>query len=239
MHSLEFGDLSQLPPADRPAPISRGIHIAIAGNIGSGKTTLAGLLGRHLGFEVEYEDPNDNPYIYDFYSDMKRWSFNLQVHFLNNRVQQTRRLQRSGHNYLQDRTLYEDAEIFTANLLSMGLMTQRDYDTYRALYTNMVQLVRPPDLLIYLSGSISKLVEQISSRGREYEDNIRIDYLRSLNERYNRWYQRYDLSPKIEFVTDELDFKSNPEHLGIIVQRIHAAIFGLFPDARSTDKPAE
>lgn len=206
------------------------MHIVIAGNIGSGKTTLASLLARHLNnFTAEYEDPTDNPYIYDFYSDMQRWAFNLQIYFLNQRLQSTIRIQQQKLNVVQDRTLYEDAEIFAPNLLTMGLLQQRDFDTYKALYDSVVQLVEPPDLLIYLRASISALVDQIAARGREYEDAIRIDYLKRLNERYESWFDRYDLSKKIEVNVDDLNFKDNPEHLGIILNRIQAELYGLFP----------
>lgn len=204
------------------------MHIAIAGNIGSGKTTLAGLLAKHLNYEPMYEDPGDNPYIFDFYQDMQRWSFALQVYFLNARVKQSLAI-RQTPNVVQDRTIYEDAEIFAPNLLSMGLLTQRDYDTYRTLYDSVKQLIAPPDIVIYLRGSIATLVDQIAQRNREYEDSIRIDYLRKLNERYEEWYQRYDLGKKLDFDVDDLKFHQNPEDLGVIVNAIHAEIGGLFP----------
>jgi deoxyadenosine/deoxycytidine kinase len=203
-------------------------HIAIAGNIGSGKTSLATLLAKHLNCNVEYEEPTNNPYIYDFYSDMQRWSFNMQIYFLNARLQQTIFIQKSQKNYVQDRTIYEDAEIFAPNLLAMGLMLQRDYDTYKGLFNNVIQLITPPTLVIYLRGSISVLVDQISERGREYEDSIRIDYLKKLNERYDHWFENYKLGKKLEINIDELHFRSNPEHMGIILQKVTGELFGLF-----------
>jgi deoxyadenosine/deoxycytidine kinase len=203
-------------------------HIAIAGNIGSGKTSLATLLAKHLNYDVEYEEPTRNPYIYDFYSDMQRWSFNMQVYFLNARLQHAIFIQKSKKNYIQDRTIYEDAEIFAPNLLAMGLMLQRDYDTYKGLFNNVIQLVTPPTLVIYLKGSISVLVDQISERGREYEDSIRIDYLKKLNERYDHWFENYKLGKKLEINIDELHFRDNPEHMGIILQKVTGELFGLF-----------
>lgn len=208
------------------------MHIAIAGNIGSGKTTLATLLAQHLpDFVAEYEDPTDNPYIYDFYADMQRWAFNMQIYFLNQRLQQTIRIQQGAQSVVQDRTLYEDAEIFAPNLLTMGLLQQRDFDTYKALFDSVVLLVKPPDLIIYLRASISALVDQIAARGREYEDAIRIDYLKRLNERYEGWYDRYEIGKKMEVNVDELNFKDNREHLGIILQRVNGLLYGgLFPE---------
>ncbi|MFN7707551.1 MAG: deoxynucleoside kinase [Sphingobacteriia bacterium] len=203
------------------------MHIAIAGNIGSGKTTLAGLLAKHLQFDVLYEDPSTNPYIYDFYQDMQRWSFNLQVSFLNARVKQSLQVHQRLH-VVQDRTIYEDAEIFAPNLLSMGLLTQRDYETYRTLYESVRQLIAPPDIVIYLRGSIATLVDQIAQRNREYEDSIRIDYLRKLNERYEDWYQSYELGRKLDFDVDDLKFHTQAEDLGVILNAINAEIGGLF-----------
>lgn len=204
------------------------MHIAIAGNIGSGKTTLATQLSKYLGFEPQYEDAETNPYLFDFYQDMQRWSFNLQIYFLNARFQRILEFRRAGINVVQDRTLYEDAQIFAPNLHAMGLMAKRDYETYRSLFENMLTLIPAPDLLIYLRGSIPTLVDQIQRRGREYEDSIRLDYLRRLNERYEAWYESYNLGKKIEVVIDELDFRDNPEHLGIVINRVKAEIFGLF-----------
>lgn len=204
------------------------MHIAIAGNIGSGKTTLATQLSKYLGFEPQYEDAEGNPYLFDFYQDMQRWSFNLQIYFLNARFKRILDLRAAGTNIVQDRTLYEDAQIFAPNLHAMGLMAKRDYETYRSLFENLLDLIPPPDLLIYLRGSIPTLVDQIQRRGREYEDSIRLDYLRRLNERYEAWYESYNLGKKMEVVIDELNFRDNPEHLGIIINRVKAELFGLF-----------
>jgi deoxyadenosine/deoxycytidine kinase len=202
--------------------------IAIAGNIGSGKTTLAKQLVHHLNFEPDFEEYIDNPYIADFYKEMERWSFNLQIHFLNARLTQLNNVQRSGKNVVQDRTIYEDAEIFAYNLLTMGYMSQRDYQTYKSLYDTVIHLIQPPDLVIYLKASISTLVDQIASRGRDYEDNIRIDYLKRLNERYDNWFKDYSLGKKIEVSVDDLKFNENPEHFGTILRQVQGELFGLF-----------
>ncbi|MEM0997138.1 MAG: deoxynucleoside kinase [Bacteroidota bacterium] len=204
------------------------MHIAIAGNIGSGKTTLATHLSKYLGFEVYYEDADSNPYLFDFYQDMQRWSFNLQIYFLNTRFKRIIDFHNEGKNVVQDRTIYEDAQIFAPNLHAMGLLPKRDYETYRSLFENLLDLIPAPDLLIYLRGSIPTLVDQIQRRGREYEDSIRLDYLRRLNERYEAWYEGYNLGKKMEVVIDELNFRDNPEHLGIIINRVKAELFGLF-----------
>ncbi|MCS7074467.1 MAG: deoxynucleoside kinase [Bacteroidia bacterium] len=204
------------------------MNIAIAGNIGSGKTTLTNLIAKQLGFEPHYEDLTQNPYISDFYADMQRWSFNLQVYFLNHRINQLLTLRKSGHNVIQDRTIYEDAEIFAPNLLEMGLMSQRDYETYQSLYQTVKGLIEPPTLVIYLKASISTLVEQIQSRGREYEDSIRLDYLKRLNNRYDKWYADYNLGKKIEVLVDGRNFIENREDLGMIIQAINAELYGLF-----------
>jgi deoxyadenosine/deoxycytidine kinase len=207
------------------------MHIAIAGNIGSGKTTLATQLSKYLGFEAHYEDADGNPYLFDFYQDMQRWSFNLQIYFMNARFQKVLDIRKEGKNVVQDRTIYEDAQIFAPNLHAMGLMAKRDYETYRTLFDNINGLIPPPDLLIYLRGSIPTLVDQIQRRGREYEDSIRLDYLRRLNERYEAWYEGYTMGKKLEVVIDELNFRDNPEHLGKIVNKVKAELFGLFGSA--------
>ena len=162
------------------------MHIAIVGNIGAGKTTLTELLSKHLGWEAQYEAIDNNPYLEDFYNDMKRWSFNLQIYFLNSRFQQIREIQTASHNIVQDRTIYEDAYIFAENLHDMGLMTSRDYENYRAIFDNMTSFIKPPDLLIYLKASVPTLVNNIQRRGREYEAGIRLDYLSKLNDKYQR-----------------------------------------------------
>lgn len=204
------------------------MHIAIAGNIGSGKTTLAGLLARHLNFEVEYEVPTENPYIRDFYGEMPRWAFNMQVFFLTNRLQQTLDIQQSGNNTVQDRSIYEDAEIFVPNLVEMGSLDPRDYETYKSLYDAVIKLVEPPKLIIYLRASIATLVDHIAERGRDYEENLRIDYLRKLNDKYEDWYERYDLGKKIEVDVDQVKFLENPADMGVILNRVNAELFGLF-----------
>jgi deoxyadenosine/deoxycytidine kinase len=206
----------------------QAFHIAVAGNIGSGKTTLTTLLAKHLNFEAQYEDPTNNPYLYDFYSDMQRWAFNLQIYFLNSRFKQMHLIRQSGKNVIQDRTIYEDAKIFAPNLHAMGLLSKRDFENYTGLFDTMVDLVAPPDLLIYLRASIPVLVDNIQSRGREYEDSIRLDYLRRLNERYEAWYEGYNYGKKIEVSIDDLRFHEVPEDLGVIVNKVKAELFGLF-----------
>ena len=203
------------------------MHLAIAGNIGSGKTTLTTLLSKHYKFEPHYENVEDNPYISDFYEDMQRWSFNLQIFFLNSRYNTLLQLQKSKKNIIQDRTIYEDAHIFAPNLHSMGLMSSRDFETYQKLFDSLSQTIKPPDLLIYLRASIPSLVNNIQKRGREYEDSIRLDYLRRLNERYEAWISSY--KPKHLIIEiDELNFAENSEHLGSIISKIQAEVNGLF-----------
>jgi deoxyadenosine/deoxycytidine kinase len=204
------------------------LHIAIAGNIGSGKTTLAGLLAKHLNFQAFYEDPETNPYISDFYQDMQRWAFHLQMSFLNQRLHQNLAIRQLQTGVVQDRTIYEDAEIFAPNLVDMGLLTKRDFNTYYSVYESVRQLISPPDIVIYLRASIANLVDQIASRNREYEDSIRLDYLRRLNERYDEWFSGYQLGKKLEFNVDVLRFHEDPEHLGIIVNAVRTEMHGLF-----------
>ncbi len=203
------------------------MHLAIAGNIGSGKTTLTTLLSKHYKFEPHYENVEDNPYISDFYEDMQRWSFNLQIYFLNTRYNTLLALQKAKKNVIQDRTIYEDAHIFAPNLHSMGLMSTRDFETYQKMFESLSQTVKAPDLLIYLRASIPSLVNNIQKRGREYEDSIRLDYLRRLNERYEAWISSY--KPKHLIIeVDDLNFAENSEHLGNIISRIEAETNGLF-----------
>ena len=204
------------------------MHIAIAGNIGSGKTTLTHLLATPLNCQPEFEDPVSNPYIQDFYADMQRWAFNMQICFLDIRLRSTISIQESTTDILQDRTIYEDAEIFAPNLLEMGLLSQRDYDTYRSLYDSVVTLIQPPDLVIYLRASIAALVEQIASRNRAYEDSIRMDYLKRLNERYEAWFEHYDHGQKMVISVDELNFRDDDAALSEIVNRVKAETSGLF-----------
>jgi deoxyadenosine/deoxycytidine kinase len=204
------------------------MHIAIAGNIGSGKTTLAGLLAKHYGWEAHYEEVDDNPYLSDFYEDMKRWSFNLQVHFLNNRFAQMVKIRKSEKTVVQDRTIYEDAYIFAANLYDMGLMSDRDYNSYLSLFELMTGLIQPPDLLIYLRASVPTLVRQIELRGRPYEAGIRLDYLKRLNERYEGWMFNYKNGNVLTINVDDNDFIMEPLALSTILNKIDAKLHGLF-----------
>jgi len=204
------------------------MHVAIAGNIGAGKTTLTKLLAKHYKWEAQLEDVVDNPYLDDFYNQMERWSFNLQVYFLNSRFRQVLQIRKSGKEIIQDRTIYEDAHIFAPNLHAMGLMTNRDFENYRSLFDLMESLVQGPDLLIYLRSSIPNLVSQIHKRGRDYENSISIDYLSRLNERYEAWISKYDKGKLLIIDVDNLDFVDNPEDLGTVINTIDAEINGLF-----------
>ncbi len=204
------------------------MHVAIAGNIGAGKTTLTKLLAKHYKWEAQLEDVVDNPYLDDFYNQMERWSFNLQVYFLNSRFRQVSLIHESGKDIIQDRTIYEDAHIFAPNLHAMGLMTNRDFENYKSLFNLMESFVKGPDLLIYLRSSISNLVSQIHKRGRDYENSISIDYLSRLNERYEGWITKYDKGNLLVIDVDNLDFVDNPEDLGEIINKIDAEIHGLF-----------
>ena len=204
------------------------MHVAIAGNIGAGKTTLTNLLAKHYRWEAQLEDVVDNPYLDDFYNQMERWSFNLQVYFLNSRFRQVKQIQDSGKSVIQDRTIYEDAFIFAPNLHAMGLMTNRDFNNYSSLFELMESFVKGPDLLIYLRSSIPNLVSQIHKRGRDYESSISIDYLSRLNERYEAWISTYDKGKLLIIDVDHLDFVDNQEDLGGIINKIDAEIHGLF-----------
>jgi len=197
------------------------MHIAVAGNIGAGKTSLTEILARHYGWKPHYEDADENPYLNDFYKDMQRWAYNLQIFFLNTRFHDTMKIQRFGENVIQDRTIYEDAEIFAPNLHDMGLMSTRDFLTYRSLYEMINRLVKAPDLLIYLRASVPTLIRQIQKRGREYEASIRIDYLKQLNDRYEAWISHYDNSKLLIFNVDKMDFISNPEKLSNMIDTIN------------------
>ncbi len=204
------------------------MHVAVAGNIGAGKTTLTRLLAKHYKWEAHYEDVLENPYLEDFYNKMERWSFNLQIYFLNSRFRQILELEESGKDVIQDRTIYEDAYIFAPNLHAMGLLTNRDYENYKSLFDLMESVVKGPDLLIYLRSSIPNLVSQIHKRGREYENTISIDYLSRLNERYEGWVQGYNKGNLLIIDVDNVNFVDNPEDLGSIINRIDAQLNGLF-----------
>jgi len=204
------------------------MHIAIAGNIGSGKTTLAGLLSKHYNWEAHYEDVETNPYLNNFYEDMQRWSFNLQIYFLNSRFRQIIDIRKSGKTVIQDRTIYEDAYIFAPNLHAMGLMSSRDFDNYSSLFELMSSFIDPPDLLIYLRAGVPTLVNQIQKRGRDYENTIRLDYLKRLNERYNDWVDGYKHGKLLIIDVDNNKFSERPSDLGEVIQRIDAEIHGLF-----------
>jgi deoxyadenosine/deoxycytidine kinase len=203
-------------------------HIAIAGNIGSGKTTLTDLLAKHYKWEARFEDADDNPYLSDFYEDMQRWSFSLQVFFLNSRFNQVLDIRKSGRTVVQDRTIYEDAYIFAPNLHDMGLMPTRDFKNYQSLFKLMSSLVQPPDLLIYLRADVPKLVKQIQARGREYENTIRIDYLTRLNERYEAWITEYDLGKLLILDVNDTDFANTPRDLSEVIDKIDAILYGIF-----------
>lgn len=204
------------------------MHVAIAGNIGSGKTTLTTLLSKHYKWEAQFEDVEHNPYLNDFYDDMQRWSFNLQIYYLNSRFNQIQEIKQSGKNIIQDRTIYEDAHIFAPNLHSMGLMTTRDFENYFSLFTLMQTFISPPDLLIYLRASVPTLVNQIQKRGREYEETIRLDYLKRLNERYEAWISTYDKGKLLIIDADDINFAEEKEDLGKVINMIDAEINGLF-----------
>lgn len=204
------------------------MHIAIAGNIGSGKTTLTRLLSKHYNWNAKYESVDMNPYLADFYNDMQRWSFNLQIYFLKERFKGIVEIERENSNVIQDRTIYEDARIFAPNLHAMGLMTSRDFENYNSLFDLMLSLVKPPDLVIYLRSSIPNLVSQIQKRGREYESGIRIDYLSGLNDRYEEWLASYKDGQVLIVDVDKVKFEDYPEHLSQVIDRIDAIQNGLF-----------
>lgn len=210
-------------------PESQAIkYVAIAGNIGAGKTTLCEQLGKHFNWEVHYESTDNNPYLSDFYTDMKRWSFNLQVYFLNNRYRQILDILNGNKTVIQDRTIYEDAYIFAPNLRDMGLMTKRDFDNYFDLFELMTSQIKAPDLLIYLKASIPTLVDHIQSRGRDYEGSMSLDYLKRLNERYEEWIDNYNHGRLLVINADEIDFFNRPEDLGKVINNVSGELLGLF-----------
>ncbi len=204
------------------------MHIAIAGNIGSGKTSLTELLAHHYGWQPHFEEVDDNPYLEDFYEDMTRWAFSLQIFFLKSRLASVHEIRESGKDVIQDRTIYEDAYIFAPNLFDMGLMSRRDYETYLSLFELMSSFVQPPDLLIYLRASVPTLVEQIQKRGRSYENNIRLDYLKRLNERYEAWIERYNKGKLLIINTNDIDFIRNKTDLSSVIDKVEAELNGLF-----------
>ncbi|QSE96618.1 deoxynucleoside kinase [Fulvivirga lutea] len=208
--------------------MNNSLHVAICGNIGCGKTTLAAMLAKQFGWKAEMESVEDNPYLEDFYEDMKRWSFHLQVYFLNSRFNQIKRIRESETSTIQDRTIYEDAFIFASNLYESKLMNERDYRCYLTLFESMIQHVQAPDLLIYLKADIPKLVAQIEKRGRTYEEAIRIDYLKNLNKRYESWIDGYQDSKLLIIDMNKTDFVNKPEDFSVIVNRIDVEVNGLF-----------
>ena len=208
--------------------INKPKHIAVAGNIGAGKTTLTEMLSKHYRWIPHFEDVDQNPYLFEFYEDMPRWSFNLQIYFLNSRLTQLLEISRGTETVIQDRTIYEDANIFAPNLHEMGLMSKRDYENYYAFFQTLRRMVQPPDLLIYLQASVPTLVGQIQKRGREYEENIRLDYLKRLNEYYNKWIDSYQEGPLLIVNVDKNKFAEHEEDFGQIIQKIDSQLYGLF-----------
>jgi len=203
-------------------------HVAIAGNIGAGKTTLTEMLSKHYRWIPQFEDVDHTPYLMDFYDDMTRWSFNLQIYFLHGRLNQILEIQRGTETVIQDRTIYEDANIFAPNLHEMGLMSKRDFDNYFKFFSTIKTMVQPPDLLIYLKASVPTLVSQIQKRGREYEENIRLDYLKKLNEYYNKWVDGYKEGPILIIDCDKNKFGESEEDLGEIISKVDGMLYGLF-----------
>ncbi|WP_421894496.1 deoxynucleoside kinase [Marinoscillum sp.] len=208
------------------------MYMAICGNIGSGKTSLAEKLGHHYGWDVLYESVDNNPYLADFYENMEKWAFHLQIHFLNSRFSQIKSIQGKKQSAIQDRTIYEDAYIFAMNLKKSQLLNERDYETYLALFNSMIEHIHAPDLLIYLKADIPRLVSQIQKRGREYESAIRLDYLKNLNEHYAEWINNYDQGNLLIIDVNHLDFVNKPEDFSFIVERIDAEINGLFSNKK-------
>jgi len=213
-----------------PVPYSGKKYVAVAGNIGAGKSSLTRILSDYFKWEAFYERVDDNPYLSDFYEDMHRWSFNLQVFFLSSRFEHQRAIEEAPHSVVQDRSIYEDAEIFARNLHEMGLMSARDYENYQDLFGVMTSYLRPPDLLVYLRAGVPTLVDHIQSRGREFESTIRIEYLQRLNKHYEDWVNGYDLGPKVIIDVDEMDFVNNEKDQSEIVTRVESRLYGLFPE---------
>lgn len=208
--------------------VSKPKYIAVAGNIGAGKTTLSTQLAKYFNWSVHYEDADDNPYLADFYNDMQRWAFNLQIYFLNSRYKQVLKILNGEKTVIQDRTIYEDAHIFAPNLHEMGLMSTRDFDNYQDLFATMSSQVSGPDLLIYLRASIPTLVSRIHERGRDYEGNMSLDYLKKLNQRYENWISGYQEGKLLIIDADNVDFINNPEDLGSVIDSVSSQLHGLF-----------
>jgi len=206
------------------------MHIAVAGNIGSGKTTLTKLLAKQFDWTAEFEETEDNPYLTSFYEDMQRWSFNLQVFFLNTRIRQVVEIRKKKKPIIQDRTIFEDAYIFAPNLHEMNLMATRDFENYMSLFDLVNSFIQPPDLLIYLKASTATLVNQIQKRGRKYESSIRLDYLQSLNERYDKWVDSYNLGRILVIDVDTCNFSDNSDDLSYVIEKVNAELYGLFPE---------
>lgn len=211
-----------------------GLHIAVAGNIGAGKTTLVTKLAKHYGWDAHFEAVDDNPYLSDFYQDMSKWSFPLQIYFLHSRFNQVRSIRDAEHTIIQDRTIYEDAFIFARNLRDSGYLTHRDFNNYFSLFKSMTSVIQPPDLLIYLRAGIPKLTEQISKRGRDYESSISLKYLEDLNRQYESWVSEYKDGKLLVVDVNKTDFVSNPDDMHEIVKRIDAELHGLFSDPEYT-----
>ena len=204
------------------------MHIAVAGNIGSGKTTLTGMLAKHYGWEPLYESVEDNPYLASFYQDMQRWSFNIQIYFLNSRFRQVLDIRQRKKDVIQDRTIYEDAYIFAPNLHRMELMASRDFENYASLFELMKKFLQPPDLLIYLKADVETLIAQILKRGRAYEGDISLSYLENLNKLYNNWIENYKEGKLLVVDVNKLKFAERPEDFGVIIEKIDTELYGLF-----------
>ena len=212
-------------------------YVAIAGNIGAGKSTLTGLISEYFRWKAFYERVDDNPYLSDFYEDMERWSFNLQVFFLSSRFNHQRDIEQAPESVVQDRSIYEDAEIFARNLYEMGYMTERDFTNYQELFAVMTSYLRPPDLLVYLRASVPTLVRHIEARGRDFESTIRIEYLKKLNTHYEDWIERYDIGPKLVIDVDDIDFVTRDEDRREVLGQIESRLFGLFPESAPKTNP--